>query len=142
MNHSRKVILAPVLALALAGAGCGGGGSDENEFIEGYNAATAPLTELSDGLSGNPSQNGLAEVADGLDDVRTQLAVLEPPDGAQDELDRMLAALQANSKEVRVLAKAVKSGDVDKLTAATKKYSTAGSELVAAEDALRKAVEG
>jgi hypothetical protein len=142
MNHSRKLILAPVLALALAGAGCGGSGGDENEFIDGYNTATAPLQELAGGLSGTPSQNGLTKVADSLDDVRGELAGLEPPDGAQDELDRMLAALDANSKQVRALAKAVKSGDVDKLTAATKEYSTAGNELVAAEDALRKAVEG
>jgi hypothetical protein len=141
MSHSRKLIVAPLVAVALAAAGCGGSGGD-GEFIEGYNQATAPLQGLADGLSGTPSRAGLTKVADGLDDVRTQLAVLEPPDGAQDELDRMLAALQENSRQVRALANAVGSGDVDALSAATKEYSAAGNELVAAEDDLRKAVEG
>ena len=142
MSHSRKLILAPVIvALALAGAGCGGG--DENTFIDGYNAATEPLTKLTTDLgSGQPSQDSLTKVADGLDDVGARLGKLEAPAGAQDELDRMLAAIKSNSEQVRALAKAVKSGDVDKLTAASEEYSSAGTELVAAEEALRNAVGG
>jgi hypothetical protein len=145
MSHSRKLILAPVVvALALAGAGCGGGGGDdENTFIDGYNAATEPLTKLTTDLgSGQPSQDSLTKVADGLDDVGARLGKLDAPDGAQDELDRMLAAIKSNSEQVRALAKAVKSGDVDKLTAASEEYSSAGTELVAAEEALRNAVGG
>jgi hypothetical protein len=143
MSHSRKLILAPVVvALALAGAGCGGSG-DENTFIDGYNAATEPLTKLMTDLgSGQPSQDSLTKVADGLDDVGARLGKLEAPDGAQDELDRMLAAIKSSSEQVRALAKAVKSGDVDKLTAASEEYSSAGTELVAAEEALRNAVGG
>lgn len=141
MRHSRKMIIAPVLALALAGAGCGSGG-DDNDFVDSYNDATAPLAQLSSDLSGSPSKDSLTKVADGLDDVGARLGALEAPDGAQDELDRMLAAIDSNSKQVRVLAKAVRSGDLDKLSAATKDYSSAGSELVAAEQALREAVGG
>jgi hypothetical protein len=141
MSHSTKMIIAPVLALVLAGAGCGGGG-DDNDFVEGYNAATAPLAKLSGDLSGSPSKDSLTKVADGLDEVGARLVALEAPDGAQDELDRMVAAIDSNSKQVRVLAKAIGSGDIDKLSAATKDYSSAGSELVAAEQALREAVGG
>lgn len=140
MTHSRKLILAPVLALALAGAACGS--SEENDFVDSYNDATAPLAQLSSDLAGSPSKDSLGKVADGLDDVGARLAGLEAPDGAQDELDRMLAAIETNSEQVRSMAKAVRSGDVDALSAATKEYASAGSELVEAEQALREAVGG
>ena len=120
MSHPLRLFLAPVLALALAGAGCGSG--DNNDFVDGYNQATAPLQDLSNDFgSGKQAQQRLVSVADKLDEVRSRLATLEPPDGARDELDRMLAALEANSQQVRALAQAVKTGSVDKLTAATKK---------------------
>lgn len=140
MTLTRMLVLAPVLAIALAGAGCGS--SEENDFIDGYNAATAPLTQLTTDLSGTPSQDSLDKMADGLDDVRAKLAALDAPDDAQDELDAMLASLKTNTAQVRKMAKAVKSGDVDKLTAATQSFSTEGAKLVQAEEALRAAVEG
>jgi len=141
MSHSQRLFLAPVLlAVALAGAGCGS--SDENGFVDGYNQATAPLRELSNDFgSGKQAQQRLENVADKLDDVQSRLARLEPPDGARDELDRMVAAIDDNSEQVRALAKAVKSGSVDRLTAATKRYSKVGDELVKAEQALRDAVQ-
>jgi hypothetical protein len=141
MSPSR-ILLA---ALVLAGAGCGGGGDGygESEFVDGYNRATAPLTDLeADFGSRVPSARTFTQVADRLDDVRGRLAVLTPPDGARDELDRMLAALDASGGQVRRLAKAVRSGDPDKIDAATRRYSTAGAEMVRAEDALRAAVDG
>jgi hypothetical protein len=140
MTPTRTLFLAPVLAIALAVAGCGG--SDQNDFVEGYNAATAPLTQLTTDLSGTPDQQSLDKMADGLDDVRAELGALDPPDGAQDKLDAMLASLETNTAQVRKLAKAVKSGDVEKLTAATQSFSTEGAKLVAAEQALRAAVDG
>ena len=140
MNPTRTLFLAPVLAVALAAAGCGG--SDQNDFIEGYNAATAPLTQLTTDVSGTPDQQSLDKMADGLEDVQAKLAELEAPDGAQDELDTMLASLEANTAEVRKLAKAVKAGDVEQLSAATQSFSAEGAKLVAAEQALRAAVDG
>ncbi len=140
MTPTRMLLLAPVLAVALAGAGCGG--SDQNEFIDGYNAATAPLTQLTSDLSGTPDQDSLDKMADGLEDVQAKLGELEPPDGAQDELDAMLASLEQNTAQVRKLAKAVKSGDVEQLSAATQSFSAEGAKLVAAEQALRTAVDG
>ena len=72
-------------------------------------------------------------------------AAEELGDGAGDFEDVAVEAFTYEGQvygSLSAVAKAVKSGDVDKLTAATKEYSTAGNELVAAEDALRKAVEG
>jgi hypothetical protein len=140
MNPTRKLLIVPALALALAGAGCGS--SDDNAFVEDYNAATAPLAELTTSLGGSPSPDSLGKMADGLDDVRTKLAALDAPDDAQDELDRMLVSLEKSTQQVRTLAKAVKSKDIEKLTAATQEFSTTGTELVQAEEALRAAVEG
>jgi aminoglycoside phosphotransferase family enzyme len=140
MNPTRMLFLAPVLALALAGAGCGS--SEENDFIESYNAATAPLTELSTDLSGAPDQQSLDKMADGLADVQAELGALDPPDDAQDELDALVASIESNTAQVRKMAKAVKANDVEQLTAATQKFSTEGAKLVQAEEALRAAVEG
>lgn len=142
MSHGLRVLLAPVVALTLAGAGCGGD-DGQGEFIDGYNQATAPLSQLSTDVEGSAgTQARLTKVADQLDDVQSRLARLEPPPDARDELDRMLAAIASNAKQVRALARAIKTNDVDKLTAATRRYSSAGDELVEAEQALRTAVEG
>jgi hypothetical protein len=137
MSHSRKLFLAPVLvALTLAGAGCA-----KSEHIAGYEAAIAPLVRLSsEHGSGTPSANGFAQMATGFDDARARLGALESPDSAQDELDRTLAAIDASSEHVRVLADAVGSGDADRITAATREYAASGSELLEAEAALRFAV--
>jgi hypothetical protein len=81
-------------------------------------------------------------MADGLEDVKVKLGELDPPDDAQDELDALLASLEANTAEVRKMAKAVKSDDVKQLTAASQSFSTEGAKLVQAEEALRAAVEG
>jgi ABC-type transporter Mla subunit MlaD len=143
MSRPGRLFLAPALAVALAAGGCGDSGPDENEFISGYNAATAPLAELSTDVEGGAAtQDRLVRVADQLDDVRSRLARLEPPVRAQDELERMLAAIAANSRQVRALARAIRTNDVDKLSAATRRYSNAGDRLVEAEQALRTAVEG
>ena len=76
-------------------------------------------------------------MADGLDDVRTKLADLEPPEGAQDELDAMLSALDDTAEQVREIAKAAKSGDVQELTAAATKLGTTGQALADAETKLK-----
>jgi hypothetical protein len=140
MTNSRKLLLAPVVALVVAAAGCGG--SDSNDFVESYNAATKPLTELTAGLSsGEPSADSLNQMADGLADVKTKLAALDAPEGAQDELDAMLTSIDESTAQVRTMAKAVKSQDVEQLTQATQEFSASGTELVQAEEALRAAVE-
>ena len=150
MHPAKRMLLLPALAVALAAAGCGDGG--KNDFIEGYNAATQPLSQLMGDLGTASAATGadgqaeaeqkLVKMADGLDDVEGRLRALEPPSDAKDEYDRMLAALDANTAQVRTMAKAVKSGDLDKLTKATTEFSKKGTELVAAEEALRTVVNG
>jgi hypothetical protein len=141
----RLAALVPVLAVTLA-AGCGG--SDDADFVDGYNAAVAPLTTLMTDLGSaqadDPAAAGktLDQLADGLDGVRTDLAALEPPADAADELDRMLGALGQGTKQVRAMATAATDGDVGKLTKATQRFSETGTELVTIEEELRTAVEG
>ena len=121
-----------------------------DDFVEGYNSATQPLGQLMTDLGGaGPPAPGQAEaeqklvkLADGLDDVEGRLRELEPPSDAKDEFDRMLSALDENIEQVRTMAKAVKSGDLDKLTKASSEFSAKGTELVEAENALRTAVNG
>jgi len=140
MNPTRTLLLVPALAIALAGAGCGN--SDNNDFIDSYNAATAPLTDLQTSLSGAPDEQSLDKMADGLENVKGKLADLDAPDDAQDELDALVAAIDKNTAEVRNMADAVKSKDVQKLSAAAESFSTQGQKLVQAEENLRAAVEG
>src|SRR5215218_4650505 len=101
-------LIAPLLALAIAAAGCGN--SDSNQFIEGYNDATAPLQKLTtdpgSAVGGGAGAGAkLNQLADGLDDVQTKLDGLEPPDDAQDELDAMVKALGETADQVRAIAK-------------------------------------
>jgi aminoglycoside phosphotransferase family enzyme len=140
MNPTRTLVLIPAVAIALAAGGCGS--SEDNDFIESYNAATKPLTELSTSLSGAPNEQSLDKMASGLEDVKGKLAALDAPDDAQDELDALVASIDANTAEVRKMAKAVKSQDVEQLTAAAESFSAEGQKLVQAEEALRAAVEG
>jgi hypothetical protein len=140
MTPTRKLFLIPAVAIALAAAGCGN--SDENDFIDSYNAATKPLTELTTSISASPDEQSLTKMADGLEDVKGKLAALDAPGDAQDELDALVAAIDSNTAEVRKMAKAVKSQDVEQLTAAAESFSTEGQKLVEAEEALRQAVEG
>jgi hypothetical protein len=140
MNPTRKLFLLPALAIALAAAGCGN--SEENNFIDDYNAATKPLTELTTSISGSPDEQSLDKMAAGLEDVKTKLAALDAPDDAQDELDALVASIEKNTAEVRKMSKAVKSQDVEQLSAAAQSFSTEGQKLVQAEEALRQAVEG
>lgn len=149
--HRRISLLAlPAVALAIAATGCGDGGKDD--FIEGYNQATQPLTQLMTDLGSASSATGaagqqqaeekLTKLADGLEDVEGKLGALEPPSDAQDEFDTMLKALDANTAQVRTMAKALGSGDVDKITAASTAFTEQGTALVAAEQALRTVVNG
>ena len=140
----RSLALPLVLAVALA-AGCGG--SEDADFIDGYNAAVAPLsttmTELSSAPAGDPkaASKSLVQVADGLDAIRADLAALEPPEDAADELDRMLGALAKGTDQIRVMAGAAKDGNLKRLTKATADFSATGTDLVTIEQELRTVLE-
>lgn len=149
MTPRKRLLVVPALALALAGAGCGG---DKADFVDGYNAATAPLTQLMsdvggagitpDGEASGQASKQLKRLADGLEDVETRLRELDPPGDARDEFDAMLSSLDENTAQVRKLVKAMKSGDVQSISAAATGFSATGGKLVEAETALRRAVDG
>src|SRR5215217_3164139 len=103
----RPAALPLVLAVTLVAAGCGS--SEDADFVDGYNAAVAPLSTTMSDLSASPAgdpaaaSKSLDQVADGLDDVRANLAALDPPEDAADEFDRMLGALEKGRKQVRAM---------------------------------------
>jgi len=141
----RLAALLPLLAVSAAVAACGG--SDDADFVDGYNKAVAPLntmmTDLGATSPGDPAaaSKSLNQVANGLDEVRTNLAALEPPADAADEFDQMLGALDKGTDQVRDMAGAAKSGNIEKLTTATADFSATGTDLVKIEQQLRTLVE-
>ena len=141
----RPAALPLVLVVTFAAAGCAS--SDDAEFVDGYNAAVAPLSTTMNGLSSSPAADAAAaaksldKVADGLDDVRGDLTALDPPEDAADEFDRMLVALEKGTKQVRAMAGAAKDGNLKRLTKATTDFSATGTDLVTIEQELRTIVE-
>ena len=141
----RLAALLPLLAVSAAVAACGG--SDDADFVDGYNKAVAPLntvmTDLGTTSANDPAaaSKSLTKVADGLDEVRTSLTELDPPSDAADEFDKMLGALDKGTDQVRDMASAAKSGDVEKLSKATADFSKTGTDLASLEQQLRSVVE-
>ena len=141
----RLAALLPILAVSAAVAACGG--SDDADFVDGYNKAVAPLNTMMSDLgstsAGDPAaaSKSLNQVADGLDEVKTKLAALEPPSDAKDEFDKMLGALETGTDQVRDMAAAAKSGNIEKLTKATSDFSATGTDLASLEQQLRQVVE-
>jgi hypothetical protein len=144
MRHTVRTLLVPALAAAaLVGAGCG----SDDDFVEDYNNATAPLARLASagatgtGQDGAPNQN-LARMADGLEQVEERLRALDAPADARKEYDRLIAAVDAGGAQVRRMAEAVEAGDMDRFADEARTFSARGAELVQAEQTLRAAVEG
>jgi hypothetical protein len=139
-----KPLLPALAAVALVGAGCGGSDSD---FIDDYNAATAPLARIASGGAAGLGQDGapnenLARMADGLEAVEDRLRALEAPGDARKEYGRLLAAVDASGAQVRRMAEAVEAGKLDTFADEARAFSASGAELVEAEQALRAAVDG
>jgi hypothetical protein len=141
----RSAAVPLVLTVAVGAAGCAS--SEDVEFVDGYNAAVAPLSttmsRLSASLAGDPAaaSKSLDRVADELVDVRADLRALDPPDDAADEFDRLLDALAKAPRQVHAMARATKDGDLKRLSKATTDLSRTGTELVTIEQELRDVVE-
>ena len=142
----RPAAIPLVLAVAaLVTAGCAS--AEDAEFVDGYNDAVAPLSTTMNRLGSLPASDpaaaskSLNKLADQLVDVRADLAALDPPGDAADEFDRMLAAIDKGTKQVRVMARATKHGDLERLAKAITDFSATGTKLVAIEDELRTTVE-
>jgi hypothetical protein len=146
MKPIKRVLLPALAVAALAAAGCGG---DDNDFVADYNAAVAPLQRLTSDIAGGAglatgpgAQRSLVRMADGFEAVEGRLRLLEPPGDVREELDGMIAALDASGEQVRTMADAAETGNLDLLTAEAQAFSTQGAALVRAETALRTAIGG
>jgi hypothetical protein len=147
MHFTRRLLVVPALAVALGAAACGS--SADDDFVDRYNAATAPLNRLTTDLAAAPAGGGtqaaerkLVRMADGLEDVKTRLDALEPPSDARQEYDRMLRALDGNAAQTREMAEAVAAQDLKRLADESQAFAEVSAELVDAESALRAAVSG
>jgi hypothetical protein len=152
MNRTRTVTSAALaLALALPVAACGGD-EKSDQFREDYNAAVERLSKINDdigqagqgtaGRSNREIANEFNTIAETAEQTRTRLGTLDPPGDAQDEFDDLLTALERGVQDLRAVAKAARSGDPQRATHAVQELNESGQQITAAEDALKKAVDG
>jgi len=151
MNRTRNAVVAALaVLLALVVAGCGG--EDSDQFREDYNAAVGKLAKVSAeiesaaGGSGRQSNAEIAkqfnQIADTAEQTRAELAGLDPPKDAKEEFDELLGALDQGVGDLRSVAKAAKSDNPQKAGRAAARLARSGREITAAEDSLKKAVDG
>jgi hypothetical protein len=143
------VVLA--LALAVLVAGCGGD-DDSDQFREDYNAAVDRLskinTDIGSATGGGAGQSNSAiakefnQIADTAAKTRSELAGLDPPDDAKGEFDSLLSALDEGVDDLRAVAGAAKSNNPQEARRAVQRLAQSGQEITAAENALKKAVDG
>jgi hypothetical protein len=148
MSRTRTAALA--LAVAVAFGGCGG--DDSTQFRDEYNAAVARLaavnTQIQKATEGAVPQSnrriarGFSRIARSADRTRRRLARLDPPKDARDEYDRLLAAIEDGVRDLRAVASAARHDDASAARHAVRSLGRSGEEITAAEDALRRAVDG
>jgi hypothetical protein len=141
-SPARRLTLALLAAAAVAVSAC----ATNATFINDYNEATKPLERSTTVLSHTTDQasrlRALDEQSSELHAVATRLRKLEAPEEAQDELKRLVASIDsfAGSEQVNVVA--LRSGDPGRVARAMKSLKQQGAEMVAANAALKAAVEG
>ena len=138
------------LAVAVAFGGCGG--DDSSQFRDSYNAAVTRLaavnTQIAQATAGAAPQSNrridreFRRIARSAERTRRRLARLEPPKDAKDEYDRLLAALGDGVHDLGAGAAAARHDDARAARRAVRALARSGEEIRAAEDALRKAVDG
>ena len=149
MNPRRKAAIAGIgFLLVLPVAGCAT--DNDDEFREDYNAAVKRLskinTDIGSATAGNQSNAEIAadfnQIADTAERTRSDLAALEPPEDASDEFDELLGALQRGIDDLRSVATAAESDDPQQANRAVRDLARTGRAITAAENALKKAVDG
>lgn len=139
---------AAAVAMGLAAAGCGAGDDETDEFREGYNAAVERLNDLTSGGQELASRPGgeisreFGRIADATEQTRERLGELEPPEDAEDEFDRLLAAIDRWVKDLRAAAEAARRENREGFAEAVERLSESDVEQSEAEEAFRKAVDG
>ena len=128
---------AATLLVLLAVAGCGG---DDSTFTQDYNRAVRPLSRLGEHIGTKPSS--FDTLAKRTSQTRANLAELDPPEDAQDEMQALLARLDAVTADLRGVAKAARGHDpVNQRKAATALVRSSNA-VEQAETKLKRAVEG
>jgi hypothetical protein len=125
------------LLVLLVVAGCGGG---NDSFTEDYNKAVEPLNKLQGGAGSSAGE--FDRLADRTSQTRENLAELDPPDEAQDEMDKLLAELEAVTRDLSAVADAIRSKDVAEQTDAATQLVKSSAQIQRTEAALQRAVEG
>jgi hypothetical protein len=148
MSRTRTAVLA--LAVAVAFGGCGG--DDSTQFRDDYNAAVGRLaavnTQIQQATEGAAPQSNrriareFSRIARSADRTRRRLARLDPPKDARDEYDRLLSALDDGVRDLDAVAAAARRDDPRAARRAVRSLAKSGEGIMAAEDALRRAVDG
>ena len=146
--RSRIATVAALLALVLLVAGCG----KDQDFIDGYNKATKPLTALNRDIGGTVNgatgasnakiSKEFAGLAGRADKVNRDLAKLDPPDDAKRPFGDLRAALKKGTDDLRAASTAADESNTRDFASATTALAKHGSEITKAEADLKKKVEG
>jgi hypothetical protein len=148
---SRTRTAAVALAVALVFGGCGGG-DDSSRFRKDYNAAVGRLaavnSQIAQATAGAAPQSNariareFRRIARTTEQTRARLAKLEPPKDAKEEYDKLLSSLEDGVGDLKAVAAAARHDDPRAARRAVRSLGRSGEEITAAEDALRKAVDG
>lgn len=139
-------VAALALASAFAVAACG----NDQQFIDGYNKATRPLSKLNTDIGGAVSRNGedpkaVARQFDRLAStsakVNRDLADLDAPDDAKDDFERLKAGLKKGETDLRAVADAARARDSRRAGRAGQALVKDGDAITKAEDAVKAKVE-
>ena len=149
-RSSTAAVAALTLGLAIPIGGCGE--DDSDQFREAYNAAIARLgkvnAEIGHATGGRAAQSndaiardfrGIAELAER---ARARLSKLDPPDDAEAEYDQLLAALEREVADLKAVARAAKRSDARATRAAVRSLARNGRRIAAAQESLKRAVDG
>jgi hypothetical protein len=138
-----------VVALVLGAAGCGGGGAgsgdrlSKSEYEEQMRSIGSDLQDASSSVDISTTTD-LDKVADAVADFQGELESaagkvddLNPPEDAEEETDKIAAALQAFANEFGKMEKAARAKDKDALQEAQQAVITEGAEAQQAANDLK-----
>ena len=130
-------LTSPVVVLVLlAMAGCGG---SEDTFTADYNRAVRPVRALRGDLGRRAAD--FDRLAGRIKATRANLAKLDPPDDARDEMDSLLVGLSDVTRDLKRVARSIRSKDPVKSRRAARRLVRSNAEVGRAETALKRAVE-
>ena len=148
--RTRRFLLAAAICAALLGAGCGEDDSEKyrddfNEAAETFESelkeASATMRAAGQAKSREQYGRGVEQLQSAGEDFQEELEGLEPPDDAQDEQEKLDAAIDEFSNAVGSINAAVQSDDEDAIRGQASVVQAAGRAVDAAIKDVREAVE-